>query len=111
MSGSRSPMLVGSGDDVEEVLVELAVGGVDPLRGPVHGPGDGPEVRARPVAAREDLVAVAGRVEEVDRFAAGDAVPGGAEVDRDVARVQQGAPVVDVVGEVVQLALLTLDEG
>lgn len=48
-----------SGDDVEEVLVEFAVGVVDALGGFVHGPGDGAEVGAGAVAAGEDFVAVA----------------------------------------------------
>src|SRR3954451_17304762 len=61
----------------EEALVDLAVVVED---GPPHlllGPGDRLEVGVDPVAAGEQLVAVAGRIEEVGRVPAGDTVTRG----------------------------------
>src|SRR5207237_10392358 len=69
------------------------------------------------VAAAEDLVAVARRVEEVDRAASGDAVAGRPDVDgyvvhgEDVAGPENLVPVVEEETEVVQLPVGTLHDG
>ena len=74
-------------------------------------------VRVGEVAAGEDLVAVARRVEEVDGLAAGDAVAGGADVDRHVVHREQVrraadlGPVTEPEGEVVQLAVRAGEHG
>src|SRR4029077_5898121 len=101
----------------EEALVDLAV---VVEHGPAHlllGPGDRLEVRVDPVAAGEDLVPVADRVEEVDGVAAGDAVPGGGDVEghavggRQAGGLADGVPVVQPEGEVVQRAVRAGDDG
>src|SRR2546421_10015317 len=101
----------------EEALVDLAV---VVEHGPAHlllGPGDRSEVRVDPVPAGEDLVPVADRVEEVDGVAAGDAVPGGRDVDGHAVEGQQvggladPVPVVQPEGEVVQRAVRPGDDG
>ena len=67
-----------SGVDGGEALVDLASVVEDALADLVgRPPGDG-AVRIGRVATGEDLIAVAGGVEEVDRLSAGDAVAGGA---------------------------------
>src|SRR5689334_17309649 len=117
-SGSRcASAACGSGEDAGEGVVEFAGVVEDALGELVDGPVDGREVVLHAVSQPgEDLVAVARGVEEVDRGAAGDAVAGGADVDghivhaEDVAGAQDRAPVLQVVGEVVQLALGALDE-
>src|SRR6202011_5068937 len=74
-------------------------------------------VRVDPVAAGEDLVPVAHRVEEVDGVAAGDAVPGRRPLDGHAVAGQQGSRVPDPVplvqpeGEVVQRAVRAGDDG
>src|SRR3954451_12755917 len=68
-AGPRPPPGPGrSGEDAGEGVVELAGVVEDALRELVDGPVDGREVVLDAVAeAGEDLVAVPGRVEEVDR--------------------------------------------
>src|SRR5436190_4365775 len=90
---------------VEERLAEL-----------VLGPGDDLPVRVHLVAAGEDLVAVADRVEEVDGVTAGDAVAGRPDVDvdavepEDVRGPTDVGPAVQPEGEVVEATAGTAGE-
>ena len=84
----------------------------------VFGPGRDRTIRLREVAeAREGLVAVAARVEEVDGLAARDAVAGRCDVDagpglgHHVGRLQHVMPRIEEVGDVVQTAACAADEG
>src|SRR5688572_7276672 len=86
-----------SGQDGREPVVELAGVVEDALAELVDGPDVRRPVREGEVAAGEDLVAVAGRVEEVHRLAAGDAVAGGADVDRDVVHGHEVCGAADLV--------------
>jgi hypothetical protein len=79
----RPTKLAGSGHDGQEALVELAVVVENARANLVPGPLDGLVVGVGVVAAAEGLEAVARGIEGVDRGAAGDAVPGGADVDGD----------------------------
>src|SRR5271165_4178714 len=107
-----------SGNDAQESFVELALVVEDSLADLGLVPGAGRQVGVISVAAGEHLVAIAGRVEEVDRLAAGDAVAGRADIDRnivagdDIGRVAHRLPVFQIEGNMVQLAGLRMfDEG
>ena len=101
----------GSGEDRGERVVQLAGVVEHALAERLGRPHRHRAVAVGQVATGEDLVAVARRVEEVDRLAAGDAVAGGADVDRHVVHREQvrGAadldPVTEPEGEVVQLGV------
>ena len=65
-----------SGEHAQEGFVELAIVIEDRRSEAFVVPGDRRLVRVVDVAAGEDFVTVAGRIEEVARLAAGDAVTG-----------------------------------
>ena len=91
--------------------VELAVVVEDRPTHLALGPGGRFVVGIEPVAAGVELVAIAGRVEEVEPTAAGGAVTGRAGVDRHtvvgagVGALAQLVPVVDPVGDVMESAV------
>ena len=105
-----------SGGDGQEPLVQLALVVEDRLAELVRRPGDDGTVAEAAVAAGEGLVAVARRVEEVDRRAARDAVARRPDVDRhvvhrhDVGRLEDVVPAAHLEREVVQLHLRGLKQ-
>jgi hypothetical protein len=73
-----------SGNDAHKALVQFPLIVEDRLADLVDRPDALGVVRVIDEPAREHLVAVAGRVKEIDRLAAGDAVPRRADIERDV---------------------------
>ena len=73
-----------SRNNAHEALVQFPLIVEDRVADLVDRPDALGVVRVIDEPAREHLVAVAGRVEEIDRLAAGDAVPGQADIERDV---------------------------
>jgi len=73
-----------SGNDAHKALVQFPLIVEDRLADLVDRPDALGIVRVIDEPAGEHLVAVAGRVKEIDRLAAGDAVPRRAYVERDV---------------------------
>ena len=70
--------------DVQEVLVQLLIVVEDGLADLFGIPGDRLPIRIPGVISAEDLVPVAGGIEEIDRLPARNAVPRGPDVDRDL---------------------------
>ena len=105
-----------SGVEAQEPLRDDVLVVEEPAAELVLGPGDLREVGVGAVAAGEDLVADAERVEEVDGVATGDPVPGRALVDldavvgQDVGRLADVVPVVEPEREVVQRAVGSVDD-
>src|SRR5450631_31118 len=120
---TTSPVLVtsavrvtGSGQDRGEPFVQLTGVVEDALAQLVWCPDAYRAVGVGRVAAREDLVAVAGGVEEVDGLPPCDAVTGRAHVDRHVVHGEEVCGVPDLVPvgelerEVVEFALRSGDD-
>ena len=73
-----------SGNDAHEPLVQFPLIVENRLADLVDRPHAFRVVRVIDKAAGEHLVAVAGRIKEIDRLAAGDAMPRRADIERDV---------------------------
>jgi len=73
-----------SGDDAHEPLVQFALVVKDRLADLIHRPHALRVIGVIDEPAREYLIAVPRRIEEVDRLASRDAVPGRADVERNV---------------------------
>ena len=82
LPSNTAPKRSASGDNGQEGLVQLAI--MIENRGSKLGfrPCDRAFVGIVGIAARENFVAIARRIEEINRLAARDAVTGGADVDR-----------------------------
>src|SRR5438552_1122934 len=95
----------------EEATVDFAAEKHESLGRLVGGPGDRWEVGIGNVSATEDLVAVPGRIANVDGGTPRDAVTGWAELhttpraSKGVARSQDLAPIADEEGVVMQLSV------
>jgi hypothetical protein len=73
-----------SGDDAHEPLVQFALVVKDRLADLIHRPHPLWVIGVIDEAAREHLIAVPRRIKEVDRLTTGDAMPGRADIERDV---------------------------
>src|SRR5208283_6210445 len=73
-----------SGDDTHKALVQFALMVEDSLADLVDRPDPLQVVRVIDEPAQEHLVAVAGRIEEIDRLAARDAVARRADIERNI---------------------------